>query len=44
MGGARMMGDIITKYYNNSLENIGEADSFVWYGMYCEKRPSELPN
>lgn len=22
----------IEKYYNNSLENIGRADSFVWYG------------
>lgn len=22
----------ITKHYNNSLENIGRADSFVWYG------------
>ncbi|KAJ5212493.1 arylsulfatase [Penicillium cinerascens] len=26
-----MMGHI-RKYYNNSLENIGAADSFVWYG------------
>ncbi|CAG8366365.1 unnamed protein product [Penicillium salamii] len=32
MGGARMMGDIITKYYKNTLENIGDPDSFVWYG------------
>ena len=22
----------LQKYYNNSLENIGERDSFVWYG------------
>jgi len=22
----------VHKYYNNSLENIGRADSFVWYG------------
>ncbi|KAJ6071762.1 hypothetical protein N7499_009776 [Penicillium canescens] len=32
MGGKKMMGDIISKYYNNALENIGEPDSFVWYG------------
>ncbi|CAG8238441.1 unnamed protein product [Penicillium olsonii] len=32
MGGARMMGDIITKYYKNTLDNIGDPDSFVWYG------------
>ncbi|GME66194.1 putative arylsulfatase protein [Neofusicoccum parvum] len=24
--------DVIKKFYNNSLENIGNADSFVWYG------------
>ena len=24
----------IDKYYNNDLENIGEADSFVWYGNF----------
>ncbi|KAJ3826629.1 alkaline-phosphatase-like protein [Lentinula raphanica] len=24
--------DIIKKYYDNSLENIGEYNSFVWYG------------
>lgn len=23
---------VVAKYYNNSLENIGNADSFVWYG------------
>ncbi|KAJ5749000.1 uncharacterized protein N7511_010696 [Penicillium nucicola] len=32
MGGKKMMGDIISKYYNNTLENIGQPDSFVWYG------------
>ncbi|KAJ5341373.1 hypothetical protein N7541_010497, partial [Penicillium brevicompactum] len=32
MGGERMMGDIIKKYYNNTLDNIGDPDSFVWYG------------
>ncbi|PSN70393.1 putative arylsulfatase [Corynespora cassiicola Philippines] len=26
------MTQIIKKYYNNSLDNIGNADSFVWYG------------
>lgn len=31
-----MMGDIIKKYYNNTLDNIGDPDSFVWYGMYFE--------
>ena len=24
--------DHIRKYYNNSMDNIGAADSFVWYG------------
>ncbi|KAL1872896.1 hypothetical protein Plec18167_006546 [Paecilomyces lecythidis] len=24
----------IAKYYNNSLENIGNKDSFVWYGSH----------
>ena len=24
----------IDKYYNNDLDNIGEADSFVWYGNF----------
>ena len=23
---------IVGKYYNNSLDNIGNHDSFVWYG------------
>jgi arylsulfatase len=23
---------VVKKYYNNSLDNIGNADSFVWYG------------
>ncbi|KAI0202459.1 alkaline-phosphatase-like protein [Astrocystis sublimbata] len=32
MGGAKTMGGIIQKYYDNTLENIGEASSFVWYG------------
>ncbi|KAL1858885.1 hypothetical protein VTK73DRAFT_7743 [Phialemonium thermophilum] len=32
MGGPETMGGIINKYYDNSLENIGNKDSFVWYG------------
>lgn len=32
MGGTQTMSAIFDKYYNNSLENIGAADSFVWYG------------
>lgn len=32
MGGQKTMSAIFEKYYNNSLENIGMADSFVWYG------------
>ena len=29
--GPRFM-DIVERYYNNSLDNIGKPDSFVWYG------------
>ncbi|KAJ6587186.1 alkaline-phosphatase-like protein [Mycena vulgaris] len=29
--GKRLM-DVIQKYYDNSLENIGEYNSYVWYG------------
>ncbi|KAH8878696.1 alkaline phosphatase-like protein [Thozetella sp. PMI_491] len=32
MGGPKTMAAIFEKYYDNSLENIGNADSFVWYG------------
>ncbi|KAJ9643291.1 hypothetical protein H2204_002187 [Knufia peltigerae] len=32
MGDGTMMSDIINTYYDNSLENIGHKDSFVWYG------------
>ncbi|RMJ16837.1 hypothetical protein CDV36_003478 [Fusarium kuroshium] len=32
MGGTKTMAYIFDKYYNNSLENIGRPDSFVWYG------------
>ncbi|CAK96634.1 hypothetical protein CBS63078_665 [Aspergillus niger] len=26
------LGDVIEKYYDNSLENLGNHNSFVWYG------------
>lgn len=26
------LNQVVRKYYNNKLENIGNADSFVWYG------------
>lgn len=26
------MANIIEKYYDNSLENLGNKDSFIWYG------------
>ncbi|KAI0015608.1 putative arylsulfatase [Xylariomycetidae sp. FL0641] len=26
------LGDIVARFYDNSLPNIGRADSFVWYG------------
>ncbi|KAJ9639277.1 hypothetical protein H2204_003888 [Knufia peltigerae] len=32
MGSAKTRADIIEKYYNNSLENIGDPTSFAWYG------------
>lgn len=32
MGSESTMADIIEAYYDNSLENIGDRDSFVWYG------------
>ncbi|KAH8884098.1 alkaline phosphatase-like protein [Thozetella sp. PMI_491] len=32
MGDGTTMNDIIQTYYDNSLQNIGERDSFVWYG------------
>lgn len=32
MGGASSVSKIIGKYYNNSMDNIGAADSYVWYG------------
>lgn len=30
--GGNNLRDHIKKYYNNSLDNIGNFDSFVWYG------------
>ncbi|RVX75076.1 hypothetical protein B0A52_01353 [Exophiala mesophila] len=32
MGGASKISSIIDKYFDNSLDNIGNADSYVWYG------------
>ena len=32
MGDAGSVNRIINKYYNNSLENMGMADSYIWYG------------
>ncbi|KAJ5588276.1 alkaline-phosphatase-like protein [Penicillium hordei] len=32
MGGETTMGKVIEKYYNNSFDNIGMRDSYVWYG------------
>jgi arylsulfatase A-like enzyme len=26
---------VVRKHYNNALDNIGEHDSFVWYGPRC---------
>ncbi|KAI8665685.1 hypothetical protein LRP88_03808 [Fusarium phalaenopsidis] len=32
MGGPSTMANIIEKYYDNSTENLGNKDSFIWYG------------
>lgn len=32
MGGQKSITDIMKTYYNNTIENAGMADSFVWYG------------
>ncbi|KAM0429235.1 hypothetical protein ACHAPT_006449 [Fusarium lateritium] len=32
MGSVGTVPKIINKYYNNSLENMGMADSYIWYG------------
>ncbi|KKK25374.1 arylsulfatase [Aspergillus ochraceoroseus] len=33
MGGEDTLGSIIEKYYDNSLENMGNKDSFIWSPM-----------
>ncbi|KAF2176433.1 alkaline phosphatase-like protein [Zopfia rhizophila CBS 207.26] len=32
MGGVSSVTKIIDKYYNNSIDNMGMADSYIWYG------------
>lgn len=32
LGGATSLGALIDKHYDNSLANIGNKDSFTWYG------------
>lgn len=32
LNGATSMGALIDKHYNNKLDNIGNQDSFTWYG------------
>ncbi|RYP91457.1 hypothetical protein DL770_002396 [Monosporascus sp. CRB-9-2] len=32
MGGETTVNAIINKYYNNSLNNMGAGDSYIWYG------------
>lgn len=32
MGGSSNVGAIIDKYYDNSLDNMGNANSYIWYG------------
>ncbi|SPO01820.1 probable Arylsulfatase [Cephalotrichum gorgonifer] len=32
MGGAGSVTKIIDKYYDNSMENMGAGDSYIWYG------------
>ena len=32
MGNANELQDHLTQYYNNSIDNIGRFDSYVWYG------------
>lgn len=32
MGGASSVTQIIEKYYNNKIDNMGMADSYIWYG------------
>lgn len=32
MGGSNTVTQIINKYYNNHIDNMGAPDSYVWYG------------
>lgn len=32
MGGASSVSQIIEKYYDNSMQNMGMKDSYIWYG------------
>lgn len=32
MGGASTVTQIIEKYYNNDINNMGMSDSYIWYG------------
>lgn len=32
MGGPGSVSKVIDKYYNNSIENMGMGDSYIWYG------------
>ena len=32
MGGASSVTQIINKYYDNSLDNMGASNSYIWYG------------
>jgi arylsulfatase len=32
LGSFKTLGDLIAAHYDNSLENIGKHDSYVWYG------------
>lgn len=33
MGGSATVTEIINKYYNNEIDNMGMADSYIWYGQ-----------
>lgn len=39
MGREDTMAQIIEKHYNNSFENLGNHDSFTWYGTWCNTVP-----
>lgn len=44
MGGEETLGSIIEKYYDNNLENMGNKDSFIWYGMFGINDLTHLEN